>query len=216
MTTQNCVDYFSILQDKYGSPNLEPDEIVDFLNHAQNEWLNRLVPDSQGGVVNFDEDSNTFSQVRPLVYTVTTVMTDEGYVSNLNALLATETGDSGAQYFRTVRAEMVTSGVTYPIKYVKQNNIASFRRNIFKTFTTTNPRYTVIARGLRFYPIDQTVSLVLTLMKKPRVLDLTGTEPEFDDYTMYAIIAIALQLAGVSTRDTEVIEDLRGITVQGK
>lgn len=213
MTLQQAVDTFAILQDKYASPNFEDDETINLLNIGVNEYLNRLFPDTQGGVVNFEFDSNVTANIQPLIYTLTGIaMNGSGIVTNsvLNAALVSASS-AGATYFRIGSVGLTASGVTVPVKYVKQNNRWSFQKNVFKTPSVTNPRFTLVATGLQFFPVSTTSSLTINVVKKPKVLaeaDL-ASEVEFSDYVMYNIIAIALKMAGVATRDTELIEDVR-------
>ena len=220
MSTSEAVDYFSILQDKYGSPNLIESEVVDMLNHAQFEYLNRLFPDNQGGVANVEVDSNVVANVQPLIYTITTNMaavTGLLSTSTINTALVTASGDSAATYFRVLSVGVTADNITYPVKYIKQNNLWSNERNYFKKASLTNPRYTFRGDGLKFYPVDSTVDLTITVVKNPKTLSLSpAVNPEFKDYAVYQIIMIALQLAGVSTRDEEIIRDIQGISLQAK
>ena len=219
MTTQEAVDYFAILQDKYGSPNLIESEIVDFLNHAVNEYINRVLPDSQGGVVNIEMDSSVLNNIAPIIFTISE-NTTSGLLTNavIDAALVTESGDANAERLTILEVSVTDTGVKYPAKYTKYNNINAFERNFFKKSSSPdNVRYVYNGKGLQFYPTDDVVDIGLTVVKKPKTLALSpAVNPEFSDYVMYSVIAIALQLAGVSTRDTELIEDIRAISVQGK
>ena len=219
MTTQEAVDYFAILQDKYGSPNLIESEIVDFLNHAVNEYLNRVIPDSQGGVVNVEMDSNVLNNIAPIIFTITE-NTTSGLLSNavIDAALVTESGDASATRLSILEVSVTDDGIKYPAKFTKYNNINAYERNYFKKSSVPdNVRYVYNGKGLQFYPTDDTVDIGLTIIKKPKVLSLSpAVNPEFSDYVMYSIIAIALQLAGVSTRDEELIASLRAISLQSK
>lgn len=205
MTTQQLVNYFSVLQDKYGSPNLIDSEIVSFLNHATNEWLNRLVPDSQGGVVNFEEDSNVTAQIKPLIYTVSLNSNSGGLLTTtaINAALVTAS-EVGAEMFRPMSVVVGTD----VIRYVKHNNIGAYLRNSYKEPTAAYRLYTQIAGGLQVYPNTTTNSVSLTLIKKPRILALTPSvvNPEFEDYVLYVIMTIALRIGGISTRDGELAQ----------
>lgn len=212
MTTTQLVNYFSILQDKYGSPNLVNTEIVSYLNHATNEWLNRLVPDSQGGVVNFENDANITAQIKPLVYTFSVNSDSSGLLteSAINTALVSAS-EAGATYFRPM--SMVVG--TNVVKYVKHNDIGAYLRNSYKEPTTTYRLYTEIANGLQLYPQSST-TVSLTVMKKPRVLVYGSIDPELEDYVLYNVLMIALSLAGVSTRDGEMLDEIRALTTQGK
>lgn len=220
LTTQALVDYFAVMQDKYGSANLIEDEIVDMLNHAKMEYLNRIFPDSQGGVVNAEMDQNVVANIKPLIYTVSTTMNGTtGLVTEavLNAALQTESGDDTTTWFRVLSAGLTSDSITYPVRYLRQNNLWAAERNYFKQPSVTNPRFTTVAKGLRFYPVDATKTLTITCVKNPKTWALDPVvNPEFDEYVLYQILMIALQIAGVSIRDTELLQDLQNITLQGK
>lgn len=218
MTTAQAITYFNILIDKYGSPYFTDSEVVNFLNHAQYEYLNRLFPDSQGGVVNFEFDQNTAMNLKPLMYTLTATMSGAGLVTDttLNTALQTASGDASATVFRIGAVGFVKDGVTYPARYVKQNNLFSFERNFFKKPTSPNRiRYTLLNNSIEFFPTDtESSGLKIRVIKNPRTLDIaTPVNPEFGDYTMFNIIVIAAQLAGVSVRDQELLGTLQGANV---
>lgn len=218
MTLQECVDRFAYLQDKFGSANFENDETIALLNMGINEYLNRLCPDNQGGVVNWEFDSNVAANIQPLIYTLTGLsMTAAGLITNstINTALVTAS-HSGAEVFRIGSVGVTTLGTTRPSKYLKQNNRWSAERNVFKQPSNTNPRYTLIASGLQFFPISTTSTVTVNVIKKPKILaeaDLASAV-ELPDYTMYNVIVIAVKLGGVATRDEELINDLRMTGIQ--
>lgn len=210
MLVQKAVDIINVLQDKYGSPNLIDAETVDHINMAIGEYLNRVFPDNQGGVVNFEFDSNVTSNLQPLIYSLSSLnMSGTGYLTNtvINAALTAAVG-STATYLK-VGGLRVTSGI--PIKYVKQNNIAVYQNNSFKTPTSAHPYFTFEATGIKIYPTDVALSLTLNVIKSPKVLTVSdlGNAFEFSDYVAYNVIAIALKYAGISTRDESLLEDIR-------
>jgi len=131
MTTQRAVDIFNIIQDTYGSPYITPDEAVMYLNLATQEWLNRLVPDSQGGVVNFEFDANTADQIQPLMYDLTITGAATITEENINLALQTSADDDCAEVFKLLSVGVVSGTNTYPAKYTKHNN-----------FWTTKTTYT--------------------------------------------------------------------------
>jgi len=218
MTTQEAVNYFNVLIDKYGSPNVIDSEILTYLNHAINEYLNRVLPSNQGGVINFEEDKNVIANIQPLIYAVTVNMDSTGLLTDavLNAAVDVAAG-TGSTYLRIMSVGQTVAGVTYPVKYVRQNNLWPFHRNYFKKPVTTQSKFTLVAEGLQFYPTAASNALKVAVIKKPNVLALSPVvNPEWGDMEMFVIIAIALQLGGVAIRDEEVIQDLRNITLQGK
>jgi hypothetical protein len=217
MLQSKAVDIFAIIQDKYNSPNLITSEVIDLLNMAlTGEYMNRLFPDNQGGIVNFEFDANVTANIQPLVWTITANMNTSGVVTDtvINTALRTATGNSSDSYFRIGSIGWGSDG--YPVKYVKQNNRWSFQRNAFKQPSTTNPRFTLIGTGLQFYPTDVTKTLTINVIKKPRLLAVAdlATQCELGDYQMYNVIAIALKLAGVGTRDSEILDDIRLANLQ--
>jgi hypothetical protein len=233
MTTLEAVNIFKILQDKYASPHLIDSEIVRMLNMAQYERLNRLLPDDMGGVVNFELDQNVALNIRPLIYYLNgLVTTTTGVIldSEINEKLVTALDDRGieepdATYFRIVNVvqdNLANPPVRKPCKYVKQNNIYRLLVNSFKTPGTPGIQYyyTLMANGLQIFPIEDYTSPVVipfatTIIKHPRKMNLDPdpVDPEWDDYNMNLIIMIALQLAGISTRDEELIADIRNVKV---
>lgn len=207
MTTAAAIAYMTVLQDKYGSPDLTDDENISFLNHAQNEYLNRLFPDNEGAVVNFEQDRNIAANVRFLMQDLSVAIA-AGTMTN--AAIDTAIGSSNT-LFRVLNVGLSTA--PYVVRYMKHNNAGAFNRNYFKRpVVGVNPRYTFSATGLKFYPTTLTTTN-LTVLRKPKVIT-SGVAPEWDDYTFYNIIAIALQLAGVSVRDTELIDEISKLSVQ--
>lgn len=214
MTLQKAVDIFNVLIDKYGSPNVKNGEIIDHINAGINEVLNRIFPDQAGGTVNFEFDSNITATIQPLIWTLSgIVMNASGIVTDtvLNTALQTATGSGASKYFRIGSIGLTYTSNIYPVKYVKQNNRWSFERNTFKKPSLTNPRFTLVANGLQFFPINVSVPLTINVVKNPKVLTTSdlATEMEFADHTTYNIIALALKFGGVAIRDEEILQDVR-------
>lgn len=217
MILSKAIEIFSVLQDKYSTPNLVDSEVIDFINQANNEYLNRLFPDSQGAVVNFETDSNTLANIRPLIYILSSLnMNGSGVLTDtiINAALVTAASDAAAQYFRIGSIGFGSDG--YPAKFLKANNRWSFQRNYYKRPSLTNPRFSLVAGGLQFYPTAASAALTVSVIKKPKVLTDANLSDalEFEDYVIYDIIGIALKLAGCATRDSELLEDIRMTAVQ--
>jgi len=207
MTTQQCVDLFNVLIDKYGSPNVIDSEIKDLLDMAAYEYLNRLVPDTQGGIANYEFDSNVVHNIKPLIYTLTLNTT-----SGLLADATIEAALSGDPMFRVMSAGITTDGITYPVKYEFQNTLHTNGRNYFKAPSATNPRYTITNEGLKFYPTNDADDITLTVIKTPA--SFSDGDPEFSDYVLFNIIAIAVKISGVPLREEEILTDARNSGVQ--
>jgi hypothetical protein len=219
MTVQKSIDIFNILLDKTGTPYLSDEEVVDLLNMAlRGEFLNRLFPDSLGGTVNFEFDANTLANIQPLIYTLSISMNGSGVLTTaaINTALQTATGNADDVYFRIASIGWTTGSDTFPVKFVKNNDRWSFEKNIFKKPSATNPRYTLTAQGLKFYPTSASTVLTVTVIKQPVLFDAEdlAAECELADYQMYTIISHALKLAGISLNATELVEDVRLAALQ--
>jgi hypothetical protein len=208
MLVSKSVDIINILTDKYGSPNVITSEVVDALNFGVNEWLNRLLPDSQGGVVNFDMDALTGASLQPLIYKVSGLTTTSGVLTSasINSALTTVVGSSAA-FLRVIGGTV--DGVM--VKYARHNDIYAYQANSFKAPSAAVPYYNWVGSGVQFYPTNDSASVGLTIIKNPKVITTSdlATSWEFPDYTMYSIISFALKVIGISTRDDEVLEDVR-------
>lgn len=216
MTVAAAVDLLQILIDKYSSPYLEGPEAIDLMNMAlRGEYMNRLFPDSMGGVVNWETDQNVAENLRPLMFNLSLTMNSGGILTNtaINSALVTASGEAGATAFRIGSIGWTKSGSSYPVKYMKSNDRWSFEKNIFKRPSATSPRYSLISTGYQFYPTDQTATLTVNVVKTPKLL-VDGETCELSDYVMYQIIGISLKLYGVSVRDTELQEDIRLASLQ--
>jgi hypothetical protein len=215
MTTQKAVDILNILQDKYGSPNVDSTEAVDLLNMGMYEWLNRLIPSNLGGAVNYELDENTLANIKPLVFGITVNMSGSGVLTNaaITTALQSAGAPTGSTWYRIGNMGITISGNLYPIKFSTHNNIVSYARNFFKKGTATRIKYTIRQDGLKFNYVDSSNTISAVIVKNPRLLSI-GNSPELDDQNMYNIISIALKFAGVATRDEELIMDVRNTAIQ--
>ena len=209
MTTQGAVNLFRLLIDKYGSPYFTDSEVIDLLMMAHYEYINRLIPDNQGGVVNMEFDSNVLQNLKPLIWQVAVNSTSGGLVATatLDTALRTASGDSTTEVLRIL-------GIGYndtEVRYLKHNNLWSFVNNVYKAPSTSKVRFTVRGDGYQFYPQTTLNNLTFSLLKKPKTLALTPTpvNPELGDYQMMSVVALAVKLAGVSVRDEELLQDAR-------
>lgn len=218
MTTASALSKFDILLDKYGSPYFEESEKLEFLNMAQNEVLNRMIPDSLGGVVNFEADSNIASNLRNLIIFVTkNTTTGEITFSDIVSTVRSASGDSQADVLRIMAVSYrISSSSQIPVKYTSWNNWYKHQQNVYKTPSLQFPVYTILNQGngsaVLVSPIP-TSSVFLTVLKTP-VIMTAGNSPDWDDYVMNQVILQAVKLAGVPLRDSELILDTRNTGMQ--
>ncbi len=212
MTTQTAVDLFAVLQDKYGSPDFSEDEAVNLLNMATFEWLNRQFPTAQGGLSNVEQDSNALHLIQPLIKTFT--QSYSTIASGVIPILQIPTTED--DIFRYLEVNFTLNSVTYPVKWLKHNDYARFSRNTFKAARIPDKvRYQIISEGIRIKPETGYTAgtFSFTVIKKPTLLEI-DVDPEITDEGMYNIISLALKLAGVATRDDELLGAVRASAVQ--
>jgi hypothetical protein len=211
MTTVAAISEFDLLLDKSGSPYFTDAEKLVFLNKAQLEVLNRLVPDSLGGVVNFEFDENVAATIAPLTYKITATPSS-GIVSKstLNTALQAASADAGTTVFRVGAVNIVSNGK--PVKFTRHNNINAYIDNVFKAPSESEPRYTVTASSYIIYPTS-VGQVAFTVLKMPRVMTLVNS-PDWDDYVMNQVINQAVKIAAVPLHDGETIADIRNTGFQ--
>lgn len=206
MTTAEVIVRCKTIIDKYGSPTIQDSEWVGHLNTAQYEALNRVIPDNEGGQLNLETDANVLENFKQLIYPVTTTPSS-GLISlsTLTSLIRTASGDATCDLFRILNIGKSDGTV---IKFVKHNNLYTYKSNSFKSPSDDFPWFTILATGYQLYPsIGTTVNL--TVMKTPLILTNTGESLEFSDYMVDQIIFQAVKIAAPGIRDSEILQDLR-------
>jgi hypothetical protein len=215
MTSAEAIAKLDLLIDKDGSDFFTAAQKLDFLNMAQLEVLNRMVPDSLGGTVNFELDANAQSNLRPLLFTLTTTQNASGGISYsaLNTLLHTESLDNSATVFKVISVGTVLTNGLVPASFVKYNDLFSSYNNSFKEPSVNNFVYTFQGFGIQMYPTDTRFTQKVVVLKTPRIM-ASDNYPDWDDYVMNQVILQAAKLAGVPMRDEAVIVDTRNTAIQ--
>jgi hypothetical protein len=214
MTSAQAIDIFNLLLDKTGSPYLTDEEILKLLNSSQLEILNRMVPDSLGGVTNFEFDSNTAANIQPLVCTIAIPSTEQSGVitfEEINDEIQSVFEDETAILFRI--QNICISATQVPVRFIKANNRYSFEQNTFKKPTATNSYYTLTFKGIQLSNIPIGTLYELSCIKYPKVMTADNS-PDWGDYVMNQVIFKALELAGVSVRDSELTQGLQQSGIQ--
>jgi len=114
---------------------------------------------------------------------------------------------SGVMFWRELSIKAIVGNLSMPVSFVRHNDWAQFLNNSFKTPTINNPKVYETALDYRFLPVNSQMQLVFTVLKYPQFVDIdAGISSDMPDYTHDKIISIALQLAGVASRDVAMIE----------
>src|SRR5687767_5093393 len=73
MTSAQAIAICRRIVNKYDDTSVfTDDDLLTFLNMGQLEAINKMIPDSLGGVVNYEFDQNTYENIRPLISQFTT------------------------------------------------------------------------------------------------------------------------------------------------
>lgn len=212
MTTNEAILKLQLLLDKTGSPYFTTDEYLMFLNLAQLETLNRLVPDTLGGVANFELDENTYTSLQPITsrVAVTPVVGDTTSsvitVGGINSAITTSIGESATLF----KLMSVSIGTT-PVKYSRINDLSAKRSNSFKN---AGYLYTAVGSAFRIYP-PYTSEVIVHCLKNPRIMTAVNS-PDWSDYVMNQVIQVAYQMATVATRDEAGLQLGTNTTIQSK
>lgn len=214
MTAQEMIDWFDILQDKYGSPYFTESEKLLFLNRAQFEYVKSLFPDNEGGVLNIEKDWNNLQNVHSLVFELSEdTMDTSGRISrsDITSGLRTVSGDVNCDVFKILSVEFKRGADRFPCKFLRHNDKAEFERNYFKKPDFDNPRVLFQNNVLQFRPIDTIVKIYITTVKTPKAIAISpASNCELPQDTHNQIVALALELAGVASRD-EVLSQMNAV-----
>jgi hypothetical protein len=210
MTTQEMLDWFDLLQDKYGSPYYTDDQKLQFLSRAQYEYLKPILKDNEGGQLTFENDQNIASNVWPLIFELGPYTMDtNGRVlrSAVVSSLVSASGHATADILRVASVEFLKGGKRYPCKFMRHNDKAAFEENYFKKPSESNPKYMIESAIFKFRPVDSYPAIYITVLKTPRDLSLSPVvNSELPIDTHNEIVAYALQFAGVGSRDEMLLQ----------
>jgi len=208
MTTQELLDFFDLIQDKYGTPYFTDDEKLVFLNNAVLEFINSKFPDTESDRERSDVEINwnSLQDIWPLIFTVSDLaMSTSGIITkaDLDTALQTISGDAGASVYKLLNVEMRKGGNRYPIKVVRHNDKSAFEQNYFKKPSLEQPRYTLENGSLQIRPTDLIGKVAVSVVKSPKELALSPSivNPELPRSVKNQIVAIGLEFAGIASRD---------------
>lgn len=199
-------DYFDLLTDKVGTSYFISTEKDQFITNAQLEYVKRLMPSNEGGVVNLELDQLILNNIYTLIYETGTLNpTSSGLIAKTTVQTALNTASGSTDPFIYVMGVSWTSGgSTVPVKFTRHNDWAATILNTFTQGTNTEPRYKQSAPSFTFSPVNQTASVVFTLLKQPKPVSLsTPTSSELPPHTHKTIVELAVELASTSIRDQE-------------
>lgn len=205
MTAAEQHAFFDLLIDKQGGAYFDDTDRDRFINMAQIQYVKGLLPSNEGGVVNIEFDHVNFNNISTLVYQTAGLNTNssgEITTSSVQSALNTASGSTEAWMY-VMNVSWTKSGATYPVKYTKHNDFYEVELNSFKQGKSTRPRYRHLGTKFVFSPVDTSASIKFTLLKYPKDVELGVSNCELPSHTHKAITELAVDLAILSLRDTE-------------
>jgi hypothetical protein len=194
------LEYFDLLTDKVGSPYFTDDEKYSFINKAQVEYLRRLLPSNEGGVVNLENDHVVFSNAFTLVFETGVLNpSSTGEITRTSVQSALNVVSGSTEPF------VFPLNVSYnglPCRYTRHNDWYEMESNSFKRGSSTEPRYRQEALKFVVAPPLSTANVQFTLLKQPREVG-AGVDSEYPGVTHKTIVELAVELASVAMRDAE-------------
>ena len=203
MTITEMSQLFDVLQDKYGSPYFLDSEKELFLNRAQIQYVNDLLLDNDGGIINIEQNQDTFKNISPLVFDLDFLRMDSlGIITKTAVTNKLQSVSTGASLLRELNVGWVIGTDKRPAKYVSKNDWYEFLNNFFKRPSLKNPKYHENATDYRFEPIHPGAKIYFTVLKYPRPMSIgSSTSTDLPESTHDDILVRALILAGVASRD---------------
>lgn len=209
MTAAEMGNWFDLLQDKYGSPYFTDTEKSLLFNRASVAFVKNLLwPDGKEQPETMELTQDTFSQIAPLVITPAYInMTSGGLVTKTTLQTAVTNAQAGAVVWRPLSIGWTLGGSNRAVSFVRHNDWWAFQQNYFKAATTENPKFRETATAFEFLPISISARLYFTVLKYPRTIVLDYDTPannvdsDLPDFTHDKIVALALEFAGISSRD---------------
>lgn len=204
MTSVELHEYFDLLLDKQGSPYFTDDNKDMFLNMAQLEYVKRLLPSNEGGIVNAEETQLVFNNIYTLVYEVSCgTMNGSGLIPVTTAQTALNAASSGTDPLMYV-LNVSLGGL--PVLYTRHNDWYEFERNAFKQGTAENPRYRYNNVNFVFSPVNTTDLVSMSLLKTPRNVVLNSVDSELPAHTHKSLVELAVELASVAIREGDLAQ----------
>lgn len=211
MNIATMVSYFDILQDKYGSTYYTNAEKELFLQRAHIEFVKELLPVNEISKENIELSQDTISQIAPLIYELPFMnMDSSGIISKSSIQTALTNAVTGGILWRPLSIGLYLSGKNMPVKYVRHNDRWEFANNYFKKPSNTNPKVRETGTNYVFEPILTGAKVYFTVLKYPALVSIsTPTNSDLPDHTHDRIVAIALELSGVASRDVALTQLLQ-------
>lgn len=204
-------DWFDLIQDKVDAVYYTTTEKDQFINRSIQLFINDVIhqfrDDPNRGLMitsTLEESLNASEVLRPLMLldlpvssAASGIMTDEA----IEAAILAAVGEEGT----FLHILSLKDNNDLPVKYVRENDFASFQRNDFKQASSSAKQYRIGIDGIYCYPIG-IASYKLSVIKAPNEVNYEGLQStDLPDTVHDFVLAKALELAGLSSRDEALV-----------
>lgn len=221
MTTQEMLDVFDILQDKYNAPWFEETEKLYFLNRAQimlvhdtvrNTYSQSVFAGERGAIPlsSFESTQLGSEAIQPLIFpelATAASATGEVTFANITAQIVSKSGTADSRLMYVIGVQRQVSGSYRVVRFARHNDYYKFKQNSLKAPTERNSVWRQFHDRIKISPASSAFSVQIDAIKYPRTLSISPVaNSDLPDYTHDKIVHLALELAMISTRDIPLAE----------
>lgn len=212
MTVQTLIDNFRLISDQKNAPYFTDENIVEFLNLAQERVFSRYFENRSNVSYQYQKPLMAFQLNDANMTVFAKLIYDKAAVNSSANGVVTYTQINGASpattdgIYQVLNVRTVVSNVEYEAQFKNWREVQSILRNVILTPTNLRPLWTYeqsSANGaIQLFP-KQVLSVKVRILKNPATLDLDTPNqvPELADFTHEEILYTALELAGIAMRD---------------
>ena len=216
MKINEMVSLFKLMEDKVDSLYYIDTEIEEFLNAAQDIFVESNIFNSSREKGEIDESFIEIREqmaillepitVRDLEFTTTPITTAAINIAIDNSTDPVGTGNE-MLYILKVSAEAVLDEGLIKAKYVRHNDFDAFQENSFKKASEDRLQYTYASTGIKLFPDVSYNNISLVVIKKPVKMSIASSiDCEIGKGAHIRIVSLALALAKIPSGAEELSE----------
>ena len=228
MTIKEMHSWFDILQMKGINMEFTSREKDHIINRAQIKYVNEILQtkflpslkkDERSELVYSPTESNVsgYENIQPLLGLVVVSANSGGAIffnqietemdANLFAIGYKDAGYSGSKLMTILSVARKDSNL--PLRYIHGTDRYKNHKNIYRKPSNHDPVYQIETNHINIdpnFPTGTTVDHVIHYVREPEPVKLNEVNCELPDFTHDEIMAIALDDAGVATRDSALMQ----------
>ena len=218
MTVQTLIDNFRLISDQKNAPYFTDENIVEFLNLAQERVFSRYFENRSNVSYQYQKPLMAFQLTDANMTVFAKLIYDKAAVNSNASGVVTYTQINGASpstsadgIYQILNVRTVVSNVEYEAQFKNWREVQSILRNVILAPTNLRPIWTYEQSSnggaIQLFP-KQVLSTKVRILKNPAVLDVNTPNqvPELADFTHEEILYTALELAGIAMRDEFVFQ----------